>query len=461
MKKRRQFTMINIILFIVMSFSTTILAAETDASLEKAYEREFAFLAAQARILKSRLHDLDEKYQSDQVKAQKEINDLEDKMLAKRNKSERLNNLLLKTDRTLETRESDKEFFQNTIAQAENTLKKYNIDLLSNGEFEKLSNESKILSLFTQAKSVLSDLSRVTAKEGNFFLSDGSKATGEIIRIGNIAAYGISDADSGVLAPAGDGQFKLWPESTADVATAFKNKTELDTIQLFLFESVEKDISPQKEKTMIEVIHSGGAIAWIIVGLGSFAVLLCFARVIYLKSSSRSTSHLTQQVSELVKDNKLEEAAEFCKKKRGSIARVVAATIRNLHQSRDHLEDIISENILHESSTIDRFGTFILVIAAVAPLLGLLGTVTGMIATFDVITEFGTGDPKLLSGGISVALITTQIGLIVAIPILLIGNLLSGWSEKIKHDMEKSALRITNIYEDTRLANSENVKRIA
>jgi len=73
-----------------------------------------------------------------------------------------------------------------------------------------------------------------------------------------------------------------------------------------------------------------------------------------------------------------------------------------------------------------------------------------MIATFDVITEFGTGDPKLLSGGISVALVTTELGLIVAIPVLLIGNLLKGWSERIKHDMERSALRITNVYEDYR-----------
>jgi biopolymer transport protein ExbB/TolQ len=74
-------------------------------------------------------------------------------------------------------------------------------------------------------------------------------------------------------------------------------------------------------------------------------------------------------------------------------------------------------------------------------LLGLLGTVTGMISTFDIITEFGTGDPKLLSSGISIALITTEVGLEVAIPTLIFGNLLSGWAESIKDDMEKAALR--------------------
>ena len=111
----------------------------------------------------------------------------------------------------------------------------------------------------------------------------------------------------------------------------------------------------------------------------------------------------------------------------------------------------MSEAILHESGHLNRFGTAILVIAAVAPLLGLLGTVTGMIATFDIITEFGTGDPKLLSGGIAIALVTTELGLIVAIPTLLVGNLLSGWSDKIKDNMEAAALRVINVGQDRKL----------
>jgi biopolymer transport protein ExbB len=105
---------------------------------------------------------------------------------------------------------------------------------------------------------------------------------------------------------------------------------------------------------------------------------------------------------------------------------------------------------MHESGRLDRFGSVILVIAAVAPLLGLLGTVTGMIATFDIITEFGTGDPKLLSGGISIALVTTELGLIVAIPVLMVGNLLSGWAERIKDSMEHSALHVINEYSKQR-----------
>ena len=79
-----------------------------------------------------------------------------------------------------------------------------------------------------------------------------------------------------------------------------------------------------------------------------------------------------------------------------------------------------AESALLEEKRLDRFSSAIVVIAAVAPLLGLWGTVTGMISTFEIITEHGTGDPKMLSAGISEALITTQLGLVVAIPMLLL-----------------------------------------
>jgi biopolymer transport protein ExbB len=105
----------------------------------------------------------------------------------------------------------------------------------------------------------------------------------------------------------------------------------------------------------------------------------------------------------------------------------------------------VSEAILHEAPRLERFNATVLVFAAVAPLLGLLGTVTGIISTFDVITKFGTGDPKLLSGGISEALVTTELGLMVAIPALLLGTLLSGRAQAMLRDLEKSALQAVNL----------------
>jgi biopolymer transport protein ExbB len=156
---------------------------------------------------------------------------------------------------------------------------------------------------------------------------------------------------------------------------------------------------------------------------------------------------ITQVVYSKIEGGKADEAYNAIKNLRGSTARVIRATLRNITRDREHIEDIITESILNENRALDRFGNFTLVIAAVSPLLGLLGTVTGMIKTFDVITLYGTGDPKLLSGGISEALVTTMLGLGVAIPLILLGNLSNGWAESIKDSMEQSALHVVNLFE--------------
>ena len=223
-----------------------------------------------------------------------------------------------------------------------------------------------------------------------------------------------------------------------------------DQLGMFLYESETQAIEEQAGKTVLGVINSGGTIGWIIVVLGAVALVLVVLRFIFLRSASASTDKIVEAVSSEVRQGDLAGARDACDRFKGSTARVVKAAVRNLDRDRDHLEDIISESILHESSHLNRFGAIILVIAGVAPLLGLLGTVTGMITTFDIITEFGTGDPKLLSGGISIALATTELGLAVAIPALLFGNILSGWAESIKDDMEKGALRVINNFKEHR-----------
>jgi biopolymer transport protein ExbB len=215
---------------------------------------------------------------------------------------------------------------------------------------------------------------------------------------------------------------------------------------MFLYENVSKEIEDVIEKSALDVVDSGGIIGWVIVVLGVIGLLLAILRSFFLISASSTTDTLAKDTLGVLLSGGVDKALEFLKSKKGSTARLLKATVRNLDRNREHIEDIVAESILHESSRLDKFGSVILVMAAVAPLLGLLGTVTGMIATFDIITEFGTGDPKLLSSGISIALVTTELGLIVAIPLLMIGNLLGGWAERVKDHMEHSALHLINEY---------------
>jgi len=216
-------------------------------------------------------------------------------------------------------------------------------------------------------------------------------------------------------------------------------------LKMYLFESKERAIDITTEKSAKEIIDSGGLIGWVIVALGMLALIFVALRTVILYLNGTNAGKIRAEVFRLLTNANIAQALAYCQKQRGPFARLFAVILTHNKAERDHLEDIISEALLHESAPLNRFGSTIMVIATVSPLLGLLGTVTGMISTFDIITEFGTGDPKLLSGGISIALVTTQLGLIVAIPAVLLATMLNSWAETIKRELEEAALKASNI----------------
>ena len=425
--------------------------------LKTAYKREYAFLDAQKRELKKRLSQFKIKAKRDERKLLNKIDSLERGSVSRSDTieqmSSQLNDAEIKNMAVLDRNEA----LQMTFSQAESTLKKYHIETDTKVNYTLATDQEKVLYLFDNALELVENLGKLRTSEGKFFLTSGKEVQGDVIQLGNIAAFGVSDEGSGALVPAGGTHLKLWREPTADIARSLQNNEQPQQLKLFLFESREKAIEETPEKTWLSVIESGGIIGWIIVGLGSLAVLLIFVRVYLLFINSSDTQKLTASITHQLSAGKLEEAKKMCQTGRCAITRVMESTLRHIKDDRDHMEDIISEAILQESSVLNRFGTSVLVIASVSPLLGLLGTVTGMISTFDIITEFGTGDPKLLSGGISIALVTTELGLIVAIPTLMFGSLLAAWSENIKMDMEVAALRITNIILSAPDARSESL----
>ena len=121
-------------------------------------------------------------------------------------------------------------------------------------------------------------------------------------------------------------------------------------------------------------------------------------------------------------------------------------TTNNKSVDVETLELKLDEAILKETPALERFLTIIKLISAVAPLFGLLGTVTGMIETFQAITLFGTGDPSQMAGGISAALMTTVEGLVVAIPTLLLHSFVSGQSKSVLHVLEEQSAGIIAVH---------------
>jgi len=419
-------------------------SATMSKDLASAFKREYAFLVEQQRNLVTRLARLKAENKSDKKALSRQIDGLSQRFRQLQDESKNINDLVFSSELTLVSAKDNKDVFSSTFDQASETLKSHAIHLAIE---EDMPSNQKVSVLLQNAFKVLESVRSKRKVPGHFFAEDGVRVDGEILHVGQIASYGMSDTVRGILVPAGNGEFKLWQQPSVLVTDALFANTPLEQLDIFIYESRFTAVSVNIADSVVDYINSGGMVGWIIVFLGGLALLLIVLRSTFLKLASSATERILSSIKQHVVSHDIDAAQAICKKFKGSTSRVVGATLRNLERDRDHLEDIVAESILHESTVLNRFGAIIMVIAAVTPLLGLLGTVTGMISTFDIITEFGTGDPKLLSGGISVALVTTQLGLVVAIPALVLGNLLSGWSNRIKDDMEKAALNIINIYD--------------
>ncbi|CAA0116124.1 Protein TolQ [Halioglobus japonicus] len=173
--------------------------------------------------------------------------------------------------------------------------------------------------------------------------------------------------------------------------------------------------------------HQGGYIGYAITAVGAFAFLLAIWRLIVLTGVSAKVN--SQLKSDKANVN-------------NPLGRVLKIHEDNPSMDSETLELKLSEGILRETPKLESGLTLLKIIAAIAPLMGLLGTVTGMIITFQAITIFGAGDPKAMAGGISGALITTVLGLLVAIPTVLLHTIVNGRAQRIIHILNEQTTGI-------------------
>ncbi len=180
-----------------------------------------------------------------------------------------------------------------------------------------------------------------------------------------------------------------------------------------------------------ERLDQGGTIGYLTLFIGFIGILLFLERAFYLLTVGGKVR--AQIKSDIVNED-------------NPLGRVLAVHDVNQNADVETLELKIDEAIMKEMPKLERFLTMIKLIAAIAPLMGLLGTVTGMIMTFQSMTLFGTGDPKLMAGGISAALMTTVIGIVVALPMLFLHSIASGWSKAIVHTIEEQSAGIIAVH---------------
>ncbi|MDY0056972.1 MAG: MotA/TolQ/ExbB proton channel family protein [Methyloversatilis sp.] len=176
--------------------------------------------------------------------------------------------------------------------------------------------------------------------------------------------------------------------------------------------------------TLTERIHQGGTIGYIIIALGGIALLYAALRGLQLAGTERRIER---------------QLADPQPRADNPLGRVLAVHESAGDTDTETLRLKLDEAVLRELPQMERGLPMLALVAAMAPMLGLLGTVTGMIRTFQAITLFGAGDPRLMSGGISEALVTTVLGLVTAIPLLLAHSALSGRAERLVHVIDQQS----------------------
>jgi biopolymer transport protein ExbB len=165
-----------------------------------------------------------------------------------------------------------------------------------------------------------------------------------------------------------------------------------------------------------ERVQQGGYVGYVIITLGMMALVLGLIRWVGITIASRGVS--AQRKSDYVNS-------------KNPLGRVLSVFEDNREADAETLELKLDEAVLRETAGLQRYLWMVKTVSVVAPLLGLLGTVTGMIQTFQAITLFGAGDPKMMAGGISEALVTTMLGLITAIPLVLLSDTLANSARRI------------------------------
>ena len=262
----------------------------------------------------------------------------------------------------------------------------------------------------------------IIAVDVNYIDGNGAQVVNQSLRLGDIALVGsqgylnwnseLEQATDFLAQPAG----VPTSASITSASTLLLDPTRGQLLAQFEF-----------QPTIQQRIEQGGVVGSIIIALLVIGLLIALYRgAVLLKIQTQILKQLKNP--DRITDNPL--------------GRILNVFTREKKQTIESLELRLLESIIDEQQGLEQGLSMLKLMAAIAPMLGLLGTVTGMIETFQVITEFGNSDPKVMAGGISMALMTTVLGLVAAMPLLLAHNLLSSRAEAIKGTLEKQSVSL-------------------
>lgn len=283
--------------------------------------------------------------------------------------------------------------------------------------------------------------------EGVALDDEGIEQPGRFAAFGPVAFFAATDEGSAGLAITqfSAAQPAIYNRFTEDIAHAIRDLvkggsacvpmdvTEGDAIKVM-------DAKP----TFIQHMKKGGFVMVPLVVVALAAIVLALSKAIQLARIRVSSGNDLRDAIDAARRGDSAAARQSATRIKQPLRSLVEEAIEHRESPRDHLEEIMHERVLTALPWLERSLGTLAVLGGIAPLLGLLGTVTGMIHTFQLVTIFGSGDAKLLSGGISEALITTEAGLMIAIPVLLMHAFLARRARGIVGALERAAVVIVN-----------------
>lgn len=260
---------------------------------------------------------------------------------------------------------------------------------------------------------------------------DGGTETLRVTRFGNFHIttaneYLLRNDTTDQLQPLGrDPQAKIH-----DSVAAYHNASAGEMVGLFLDPTKGNSLLRlnQQRSTLMEYYHQGGTVGYLITVLLAIGLLIALERFLVLSVVGGKIRAQLKNLANPSTDNPL--------------GRILTVYHQNMSADVENLELKLDEAILRETPKVDRGIGLIKLFAAVAPLMGLLGTVIGMILTFQTITLYGTGDPKLMAGDISLALVTTALGLIAALPLIFVHSLVASKAKTVLHVLDEQSAGI-------------------
>lgn len=284
--------------------------------------------------------------------------------------------------------------------------------------------------------------------EGNGIVEGGILKEGTYALIGPIGVFSSTDGTNTGLA-------ELQANAESDLPVIFNIGAQFDAeiTNLATTGSGNLPVDPSlgnaikielTSETLWQHINKGGLVIWFILTLALAASLVAIFKWFDINSVKRPKPGDLQTILNHINRGEKDKALAVASSVPGPFGDLLVAGVNHADEEKELLEEILYERLLATQPKLERMLAFIALTAGAAPLLGLLGTVTGMIQTFKLITVFGTGDAKSLSSGISEALITTEFGLYVAIPALLAGALLSRKAKGTLSEMEQTSVAFVN-----------------